>query len=174
MQANLARCVGIGCKLSWAVMALAIVLKYVFTFSSGVTVMLCRVSSADIMIACWRLTLRSFVSWTTAGDAIPLTASALMLLTATLLNQSLAFAWTEMRRARPRYCEIGSSEPGTNFAFLTSWWESIAQIQVKERVIQNSGQNDTDSDYICIQTWIAVALCEYAMLWPPTHRINGV
>ena len=28
-----------------------------------------------------------------------------MLLTATLLNQSLAFAWTEMRRARPRHCE---------------------------------------------------------------------
>lgn len=29
MQANLARCVGVGCKLSWAVMALGIVLKYV-------------------------------------------------------------------------------------------------------------------------------------------------
>jgi hypothetical protein len=29
MQANLARCVGVGCKLSWAVMAIGIVLKYV-------------------------------------------------------------------------------------------------------------------------------------------------
>jgi hypothetical protein len=33
MQANLSRCVGIGCKLSWAVMALGIVLKYVLTQS---------------------------------------------------------------------------------------------------------------------------------------------
>ena len=73
MQANLARCVGVGCKLSWAVMALAIVLKYVFALCSGVPGVLDHVSSADIAIACWRPTLRSFVSWTTAGDAIPLT-----------------------------------------------------------------------------------------------------
>jgi hypothetical protein len=38
MQANLARCVGVGCKLSWAVMAIGIVLKYVFAM-----VLLCRV-----------------------------------------------------------------------------------------------------------------------------------
>lgn len=55
-------------------MALGIVLKYVFTLSLGVPDAWYRVLSADIMIACWRLTLRSFDSWTTAGDAIPLTA----------------------------------------------------------------------------------------------------
>lgn len=41
MQANLARCVGVGCKLSWAVMAIGIVLKYVFAVS-----LLCRVCNA--------------------------------------------------------------------------------------------------------------------------------
>lgn len=30
MQANLARCVGVGCKLSWVVMALGIILRYDF------------------------------------------------------------------------------------------------------------------------------------------------
>ena len=74
MQANLARCVGVGCKLSWAVMAVGIVLKYVSTPRLGVSSMLYRVSSADILVAFWHLTWRSFVSSTTAGDAISLTA----------------------------------------------------------------------------------------------------
>lgn len=52
MQANLARCVGVGCKLSWAVMALGIVLKYVFTMRLDVLSVLYRIPSADMIVAC--------------------------------------------------------------------------------------------------------------------------
>jgi hypothetical protein len=114
MQANLARCVGVGCKLSWAVMALGIVLKYVYTLRLGVSDVLYRVSSADMIVACWRLTLRSFVSWTTAGDAIPLTAWAPMPLTTMSLDLSLTSAWMGMRRARPRCYEGNTIEARAN------------------------------------------------------------
>jgi hypothetical protein len=30
MQANLARCVGVGCRLSWVVMGLSVILRYVW------------------------------------------------------------------------------------------------------------------------------------------------
>jgi hypothetical protein len=34
MQANLARCVGLGCKLSWVVMGLSVVLRYAWSRGS--------------------------------------------------------------------------------------------------------------------------------------------
>jgi hypothetical protein len=121
MQANLARCVGVGCKLSWAVMALGIVLKYVYTLRLGVPDVLYRVSSADTIVACWRLTLRSFVSWTTAGDAIPLMAWAPMPLTAMVLNQSLTSVWTGMRRARRKCYGDNTIEARDSTSVLGRW-----------------------------------------------------
>jgi len=58
MQANLARCVGVGCKLSWVVMALGIILRSVFTISSVRPEERYRVSSANDFTACWHPTLR--------------------------------------------------------------------------------------------------------------------
>jgi hypothetical protein len=57
MQANLARCVGVGCKLSWVVMGLSIVLRYVRSPDSphrkqGRQL----VRSADFFAAPWHLT----------------------------------------------------------------------------------------------------------------------
>ena len=59
MQANLARCVGVGCKLSWAVMALGIVLKYVLHPAPlRALVALYVISPADNLSAYWHLTSR--------------------------------------------------------------------------------------------------------------------
>ena len=52
-------------------MALGVVLKYVFILSFGVPGVSYSVASADIIVAYWRHTLRSFVSAPTAGDATP-------------------------------------------------------------------------------------------------------
>jgi hypothetical protein len=43
MQANLARCVGVGCKLSWGVFGLGIVLRYVVSSkgSTGTSMLMC-------------------------------------------------------------------------------------------------------------------------------------
>lgn len=118
MQANLARCVGVGCKLSWAVMALGIVLKYVFTLRLDVLSVLYHIPSADMIVACWRPTLRSFVCWSTAGDAIPLTVWAPMPLTTMALDRSLTSAWKGMRRARPRCYEDKTIEARANTRIL--------------------------------------------------------
>lgn len=98
MQANLARCVGVGCKLSWVVMALSIILRYV---PGCCLAQIARCARTDLMIVLWRPILLLYVSWITARDATLQTIQVTLTpARARAPSLILLSTWLEMRHAR--------------------------------------------------------------------------